>query len=164
MLGGQADLDVLAFEGWPGAADNFTGPQLLAEDDERAIFKIADGAEEIFRECSVVSVNAAAGEFAFECGIAFGERATGTGAKSFALKTVDERFKDSEFGRGDDDRVFGGFAVGDLMALAIIAQTIEMAEKIEPPVFGGGDSQENARPNLRSVGAADGFAIFVGFR
>ena len=29
-----------------------------------------------------------------------------------------------------------GFAVGDLMALAIIANTIEMAEKIERPDFG----------------------------
>ena len=64
-------------------------------------------------------------------------------------------------GRRDDDGVLGGFAVGDLLAPAIIAQAVEMAEKIERPIFRSGDGGEQARPDSGRVRATDGFTIFV---
>src|SRR6202044_705946 len=72
-------------------------------------------------------------------------------------------FEDAEIGGGHREGGPGGFAEGDLVALQIIAQTIEMAEKIERPDFGSSDGGQHARPDFGGVGAADGFAIFVGF-
>ena len=59
--------------------------------------------------------------------------------------------------------MFRGLAKGDLVTLQIIAQTIEMAEKIERPDFRSRDRRQHARPDSGRVGSADGLAIFVRF-
>ena len=92
----------------------------------------------------MVSVHAAPRELAFESGIAVCERAACASTESFALKTIHKRFEDGKFGRRDDEGVFGGFAVGDLVALAIIPQAVEVTEEIERPIFRRGDGAQHA--------------------
>ena len=111
----------------------------------------------------MVGVHAVPRKFAFESRVAFVERGSGARAKRLTLKTIQERFEDCKFGRGYDESAFGGFAVGDLMSLQIIPQTVEMAEEIEHPIFRSGGGLQHARPNSGRVGAADRFAVFVCF-
>jgi hypothetical protein len=78
----------VACECWADAANDLAGPELFAEEDERAIFEIADGAEGIPREGGVVGIHAAPGEIAFESWVGFWKRACCASAEGFALKTV----------------------------------------------------------------------------
>jgi hypothetical protein len=59
--GGQADLDIQPFQSGADAANYFAGPELFAKENQRAVFKSADGAEKIVGEGGMVCVDAAAG-------------------------------------------------------------------------------------------------------
>jgi hypothetical protein len=50
-----------------------------------------------------------------------------------------------------------------LVKLAVIANAVKVAEKIEGPDFVGGGGAQNAAPYFRSVETAHRFAICVGF-
>src|ERR1700733_1202707 len=161
---GQTDFDVLAFERRADAANHFASPQLIAEENQRAVFESTDSAEKIIVERSVVSIHTAAGQLSFESCVAFGYQCSGTGAERLVLETVDQRFQGGEFGCRDYDGMAVGFAIFDFVLVAIVAQTVKMAEEIESPSLIGGSCAQNAAPNSRGIGASNRLAILVGFR
>ena len=141
----------MSFRSGADAANYFAGPESFAEYHERAILKIANRAKEIIWERGVIGVGSAMGEFTFESAIAGGELISRPRAECLGLKAIDQRFKRRRRGCGDHDAAVACFAVGNLMPLAIVANTIEMAEKIEPPGFGScrrgarGETSRHAR-------------------
>jgi len=153
----------LAFEGRTDAADDFADGQFFAEQDEGAVFEAAGGTEEIIFVGGVVSVDAAAGEITFDGGIGSGGERPGSNAEGFRLETIEEGLEDLDLGSSDDDDAFARFAKRNFVQRAVVADAIDVAEKIEDPGFGGGGGAKNARPDAGSVLTADRFAIFVGF-
>jgi len=150
-------------EGGADAANDFAGPEFFGEEDEGAIFEIADGAEKVAGEGFVVGVDAVAGEFTFEGSIAGCERGAGAGAERLVLKAIEESFESGLLGRRNDERMLGGVAEGDLVAGAVVAKAIEVAEEIERPRVGGGGGDKDAGPDGRGAGAADRLAVLAGF-
>lgn len=162
-LGGEADFDVLAFEGRADAANDFADGQFFAEQDEGAVFESASGTEEILFVGGVVTVDSPSGEIAFEGGVGSGGWRAGTSAEGFCLEAIEKRLETFEFGSGDDDDVFAGFAKRNLVQRAVIADAIDVAEEVEDPGFVCSDGAKNAGPDPGGLLAANGFAVFVRF-
>jgi hypothetical protein len=157
------DLDFEVPQGGSDAANDFAGPQLLAEEHERSIFETADSAEKVIRESFVVGIDATTGQLAFENRISRCELRTRAGAESFSLEAVQERFKRGMRRGGNYDRAMRGFAEGDLMALAEVAQAVEMAKEVERPGFVAGYGGKDAAPDACRIVPANGLAMFIRF-
>lgn len=162
-LGGQTNIDIKAFEDGTNPADDLAGPQLFAEQYERAILKIADPAEKIVWIGFVVSVHTALGEIAFESGITRFDQLAGTRAERFFLEPVDQGFQFWKLGSGNHDAALRRFAEGDLVITAILAEAVEMAEEIEGPLVFAGCGPQHAAPDARGVIAADWLAVLIVF-
>ena len=105
---------------------------------------------------SVIGIHAPPGQLSFENKVTRQERPSSARAECFALKAIEKRFQHGELGSRDHDRAFAPVAIGNLMTLAKIAKTIEMAEKIKRPVFFRRGRRKDSAPNARGVASRTG--------
>jgi len=144
-LGRETNFHFEAFEDGADTADHFAGPELLAEQDEGAIFEVADSAEVIITEGLMVGIHAATGQFAFERGIACGELSAGACTECLALKTINEGFESGGLRIGDHQAATGRFAEGDLVKLDVTIEKDGFMADAAETVAVGKISEESQR-------------------
>ncbi len=165
--GGEADFDVEVSENRFDPADHLAGPEIVAEQNKRAFFEVADGAKEIIGKGGVVCVHAAMRQVAFKNAIAGDQRDSGPRAERFAFEALKESGKGSRqllrIGGRDDERTGGGIAIRDAVAPGVIADAVGVAEEIERPGLSGRDSTEDAAPDGGGFASTGGLTVLVVF-
>ena len=147
-LAGASDVDLQLLERGATTPDHFRSPQFVTQDGQEAVFKIADGAKQIFGIRGLVSVDAALGKAAFESRVALHQGVAG----AYAERGVGEAFAEGgemlRLGRGDQQDVIVGLEKGDAVLGAIVANPADMCEEVEGAGFGGGQRRAAAPTRL----------------
>jgi len=142
------------------AADDFGGPERLAEERHPAVFGLANGTKSVTGTCRLIGIEAAARELFFELGVAVLRQTTGTDTKGLAFEALEEFLELGLARVRKYQTTFGGFAVVNFVKLAEFANAVDVAEEVHNEEFIRSESGENGGPNGGCVFAADGFTAF----
>lgn len=161
--GGEADFDLLASERRANSTDHFRGPEFLTEQDERAFLEIANRAEIISREGGVIRINPVAWELTFEGWVAIQDIAAGAPSKRLSFKSLEKRLENCDWWRGNDDYMRVRLPKTDSVTAAILADAVQVTEKIEGPGLVTRYGGKDAAPNSSGIRATNRLVIFVIF-
>ena len=125
------DVHIKWLQGRTNAADDFAGPQGLAEQGDPAVAGFADGATAVTGIGGLVGVQAAVGEFTFEGGIFICGSGANAKAESFVGEAGEEKAQKLFRGSRDNQAARRCFTNGDGVRSNEFADTLEMAEEID---------------------------------
>jgi len=159
-LVGPCDVHVKRLKCRAHTADHFAGPQFFAKQSDPAVFRFTDSAKCVARIGGLIGVESALGEFARERAIGRFSSGADPHAECFAF----EAGKNVEHlrlgGLGNYEAALGGIAKGNFVGTAEVANTIEVAKKVQDVKFLTCQSRESSGPNLRRFISSNGFAAF----
>jgi len=157
---GAGDIDVEGLKSRADAADEFAGPEGSAEQCDPAVAGLADGAKGVAWIGRLVGVQTAVGELSFEIGIFVLCGGTNAKAEGFGFEAGEQLTEEFEGRLGNDQATGGGFAAGDAVRCAKIADALEVAKEIHDEGFRRGKSEQGRGPDGSGFGTAEGFAAF----
>src|SRR5882757_6283904 len=154
------DIDIERLRGGAHAANHFAGPDIFAKQRDPAIFKLAHGAKRISLVGRLIGVEAVLRKFAGKRHIVGIYAVSRANAESFRFEAFEELLQLFLRWLRNHDAARTRFAESNLLRQAEIADSFQMAEKIEHKGLACGEQRKNRRPEIRGLLSAHWFAAF----
>src|SRR5438445_9845971 len=141
------DINVEFLHCRANAANDFGGPERLAQERDPAVFRLAHGTKSITSVRRLIGVEAPARQVLLQVGVAVLRRAAGADTEGLALEALKKFFNLRFAGLREDQTALGCFAIVNLVKLAEFADAFEMTKEIDDKEFVGGESGKDTSPN-----------------
>src|SRR5882762_3090812 len=128
-------------------ANDFGGPERLAQERDPAVFRLAHGTKSITSVRRLVGVEASSREVLLQLGVAVLRRAAGADTEGLALEALKKFFELRFAGLRQHQAALGCFAIVNFVELAEFADAVEMTKEIDDKEFVGGESGKDGSPN-----------------
>jgi hypothetical protein len=145
------DVNVKFLHRRANTANDFGGPERLAEERDPTVFRLADGAKSVAGVRRLIGVKTASREGPLQLGVCVGIAAlhwtASADAEGLTLEAL-EKFLKLRFGwLRQHETAFSGFAIVNFVKLAEFADAVEVTEEVHDKEFIGSESGKNAGPN-----------------